>query len=872
MDDRLDTSEAASPTEPDGEGAPALVNLLIDQRGLPDKLSGQTVPEYLMTGPIGLSVQWLHLHGRECRARTCSHTPGPLRRLLKFQEKAIAEQHQLIHRALWDHPDSPMVQAIRDRIVVIDDDLARVLDEQAARDVFHEYVDADALGLPRFAAVLWARGLEDPDERQLFRLLPLFGRYESSGEVLKESPKQEVPEKDRLKRKRKEAEKNVKELTAEIQALTSKARERKKRIETLERDLERAQEGGAAAQRRSNELQEALQVSEENVRNSQREARETDKAAKKSGRLVSELRGALADAEGRLEQSESEQATFRRQLALAQAESEQLGAELRSVPRGKDAVAAFLATEEEEIDLDILSKEGADERRARTRHALHRKLESAFLEAYPEFKAPRPAHTLGLRSIHFHALGGGAEVGRSSYLLEIGSSRVLVDCGIAVGRQPTEMAPDIGDIGPLDAVVLTHAHTDHLGWLPVLIKQQKNDLPIYCSEETFSIAPIMLRDAHANYERRLAEERLVASQDPDAEEVVEDYTDEDRKSVEARLRLLRWEDPSDITGGLKLRIFRSGHILGAASVLIEGGNRRVVMSGDISSERQKTVWPARPPSDLGDVDFLVLESTYGDRNTDAGQASRDELVDFVRRATEKGTALLPCFALGRSQEVLRILLDAKDAKEIDQEVMVFVDGLIRKIIPTYVEKECLPEHGYQQIRNPQERAMAIADCERSGTRAVVVSTSGMLSGGPIIEWARHLLSNPRHRLALLGYQDGESAGGRLRKLNAQGRPPYRVSLRGEEGELIEVQITNPVAEIGLSAHADQRGLVEYSRAISPKSIALVHGEPPKQAVLKRSSKRSCLGRRSHVRGQNESKSYEALDRGASGASKGSRAH
>ncbi len=833
MDDRLDTTETASVSGLNDEHL--LNNLLIDVRGLSDELSADTVPETLMVVPIHCSIQWLYQHGRRCKPRGCTHTPRPLRALLGFHsKKAIAAQHQNIYGELWRHPDFLMVEAVRSRILEVEASLAQALDDGPSMAAVQAHIDDEEDGVIRLAATLWARGLTSPVERRLFRLLPLLAPLEPDAEdTSTPSAEAEPSEKEKAKEKREKLESRVTELEAEVREQRARSRDRKKKAEGLQRDLERARKEAAAAEGRVDELQTTSESLGQELRKREREARESTKAAQSSKRLNDDYRKELLQTEQQLDRSEEELSALRRDLARALDESEKLKASLRSLPRGKNAVAAFLAAEEDEIDQDLNIKQGADKQRAKSRHALHRKLETAFLNAYPQFKAPRPAHTLGLRGVYFHALGGGAEVGRSSYLLEIGSTRVLVDCGIAVGRDPSAMAPDIADIGPLDAVILTHAHTDHIGWLPVLIRHQRNELPIYCSEETFSIAPIMLNDAHDNYRRRLAEERLIASRNPDAEEVLEEYTDDDRRDVEARLRFLRWDDPSDISGGLKLRLFKAGHILGAASALIEGGGRRVVVSGDISSEPQRTVFPARPPSDLGDVDFLVLESTYGDRCTDAGQSSRDQLVDFVRRATEEGTALLPCFALGRGQEVLRILLDAKDAKEIDQDVTIFVDGLIRKIIPTYIDRGSLPEHGYEQIRNRQARAMAIAGCQRSNARAVVVSTSGMLNGGPIVEWSRQLLSNPRHRLALLGYQDGESAGGRLRKLNDQGRPPYRLSLMNEDGELTEVKIANPVREIGLSAHADQHGLIEYARAISPGSIALVHGEPSSQAALQK---------------------------------------
>jgi Cft2 family RNA processing exonuclease len=329
----------------------------------------------------------------------------------------------------------------------------------------------------------------------------------------------------------------------------------------------------------------------------------------------------------------------------------------------------------------------------------------------------------------------------------------------------------------------------------------------------------------------LAREERNAAHNPEATAVIEQYTRDDLYDVKTRLHALRYDEPFDIPGtAVRVTLFPAGHILGAASILLEGGGRRVVLSGDISSEYQATTPPANPPRDLPDVDLLVLESTYGGRTRPPGVA-QSELVEFVRRATENGTAILPCFALGRGQEVLELLLAARERGDLDSSIAIWVDGLIRRILPIYVERNRVRASGYHMV-GPGERGFAIADCQRPGSRAIVVTTSGMLTGGPVIEWAQALLADPRHRLALLGYQDEESGGGRLgRQLRGRARPPYDLPLRDEEGEEVRLRISGPLQEISLSAHADQDGLVEFAEAIRARQIALVHGDPDAQAAL-----------------------------------------
>jgi predicted metal-dependent RNase len=194
---------------------------------------------------------------------------------------------------------------------------------------------------------------------------------------------------------------------------------------------------------------------------------------------------------------------------------------------------------------------------------------------------------------------------------------------------------------------------------------------------------------------------------------------------------------------------------------------------------------------------------------------------------------LPCFGLGRGQEVLEILLKARRNGELDPSVVIWVDGLVRKILPIYVERGKVDPDGYELVGlGERERQFAIDSCRHPDSRAVVVTTSGMLNGGPILKWADALLRHPQHGIALLGYQDeGSSAGGALRKLTETKSPPYVLRVRGEDGDEVQVKIEMKPGSIGLSAHADEDGLVDFARSISARHIALVHGEPRAQEAL-----------------------------------------
>jgi len=823
-----------------------LLKLLSGPRSISGEFSGATVPDRLMRLPIGCAAAWLHHHGRRCRQPRCPDTPGPLRRLLKVHSSdIIIKSSPQIHAELWLHPDKTMVRQVRQMLRDSHQELADAVTngDILAPDRLQKTLDHGGdTQVELLAALLWADGLKDPAKSDLFRLLPSFLEPENPTETSThpETTAPESTEKPRHRQKRQAAEAKVADLEGELVQTRTRLRERAEEatrgtaeIQRLQTALENQIASTDAAGEELGGFRKRTSELTIQVRDAERNSRRTQESNTR-------LREELGRERDRADQLEADRLRLTRELALARSEAESREAQLRAIPRGADAVADFLAEEEARIDQDLVIKQGGDRLRAEQEHTMREKLERTFRSAYPEYVPPRPRAIGETRQLRFTALGGGAEVGRSAYLIEIGSSRILVDCGIAVGRTNSAgnpdleaMIPDLAHVGSLDAVVLTHAHTDHIGWLPALVAHQDPTVPIYCSEDTAAIVPIMLDDARRHYESFLAERQLLAAHNPHAEPVEEAYSPDDLYNVRTRLRALRYDEPRDILGGLRLTIWPAGHILGAASVLLDGGGRRVMLSGDISSEAQETVSAAVPPTDLDPVDLLVLESTYGDKPATASAAAkRQELIEFVSKTTQHGTAILPCFALGRGQEVLQILLRAKTDHQIDKFVTIWVDGLIRQINPLYMDRGKLDSDGFQVV-GPGERRLAIDDCQRPESRAAIVTTSGMLNGGPVVEWASRLLGDKRHRIATLGYQDEGSAGGALgRQLRQRSGPPYDLPILRDNGKRETLHIKGPITQLGLSAHADQNGLVEFAKSIPANYIALVHGEPEAQEALR----------------------------------------
>jgi Cft2 family RNA processing exonuclease len=843
--------EATEPSDPSnpmtpGTDAPALQDRALPQgviaealsrsRRIP-KLDATGVPVWLMADPIQAGLSWLRAHGAVCRnPRNCNETPGPLRRLLKQRPKAQEGQALLIHDSLWRFESFEMIaqarQMVRDRHSV----LVEEIDSEAlfAEDRLQALLGAEDLDVVGLAAALWASGLATPAARELFRLLPAFYPSDSMPTPAQASAPSVAAvetEKTRHRDKRLELQAKVTELESQISRLRRDLKDRGKERTRSQTLINSLREQAAIAEASAEAARQGIDDLEHKWREARQEAathrKERDHATSAGNALRKELDRAI----GELSNAETERGAVVLALASAQTKIDALESQLAAIPRDTDAIADWLAREEVRLNEDVLTLQGGDRERAAEGKRLRRKLEHAFREAYPDYVPPRPAPIGEKRRVDFVARGGGSEVGRSCYELQLGPHKFLVDCGLAVGRRAEDQIPDLVGLERLHALLVTHAHTDHVGWIPALAAQVEHRFPIYCTSVTTRLLPIMLNDSRRHYERSMAERQLIAAHDPFATEVVEAYTRDDVYDVETRLREARMSERQNIAGtDVFATFFTAGHILGAASILIEGGGRRILFSGDISSERQHTVAGFSLPEDLEPVDLLVLESTYGDRSRDPLAVAEGALVKFVRDTVQNGIALLPSFALGRAQEVLAILARARKDRELPSDLRIVVDGMIKTVNEVYSEYDKLDPSDFDQISVRADRDLVITEASR-GTPTVVVTTSGMLAGGPIVDWASRLLPNPRNRMALLGYQDEGAPGGALRKA-ASGRPPYSLSLRGDGGEEIVVRVAAPVIDIPLSAHADQAGLVAYARRARSDRIVLVHGGDQSRERLK----------------------------------------
>ncbi|MBI3951020.1 MAG: MBL fold metallo-hydrolase [Acidobacteria bacterium] len=434
--------------------------------------------------------------------------------------------------------------------------------------------------------------------------------------------------------------------------------------------------------------------------------------------------------------------------------------------------------------------------------------------------------------MHITFLGGGDEIGASSAIVEIGSGRVLVDCGIRMtgeSRLPDLAAISSPEFKGIDAVILTHAHMDHSGALPVF-HQHFPGVPIYATGPAGALVEVLLRDSINVMKSKLESEGELPLYSATAVE-----------SLLERIIPVPFGSPMEIgRTGMTVTWFPAGHILGAASVGIEGVEQgrtaRVLVSGDISVSDQLTVPGMLAPAGFR-PDVLVMESTYGNRLHSPRGLEEKRLVEMVAGVIERrGKLLIPAFAIGRAQEVTLVLLREFRAGRLAR-FPVYIDGMVRSVCGVYslfpahqtpYARRLIEQHGnpffnvvdeIQPVASPKER-----DAILNGPPCCIIASSGMLTGGASTYYAQGLVESELNGIAITGYQDEEAPGRRLLEL-----------AEGETSEIViggrALQVKCSVAKYALSAHADANEIASLVEAINPREVVLVHGDGSARPAL-----------------------------------------
>lgn len=430
-----------------------------------------------------------------------------------------------------------------------------------------------------------------------------------------------------------------------------------------------------------------------------------------------------------------------------------------------------------------------------------------------ELANPRVARAqLVAQALSVEMLGGGTEVGGSCALVSGSSTRILVDAGIRPGaRSDDELPPPrlraALDAGPIDGIVLTHAHADHIGWVPAIVAAHP-DTPIYTTRGTAELLPAMWTDSARIYRDR----------------DTPPYSEDDVQRALAQVSATPFNRPVQI-GDLTISLFPAGHILGAAGVHLTDGIHRVVISGDVSGPGQQTVGGWHLPDDAKHPDLLVLESTYGAAppSTPRARVVQDFVRDVSLTVSNGGTVLVPAFAIGRAQEIAMICAEHLPG------LPVRIDGLARDITTLYEQHNDPAGHPisvYSDAIQPVRKGHTSRAVE-TFNGGVVITTSGMLNAGPAVRWARRILPDPRSSLAIVGYQDPNSPGGRLLKMTSG----ERIELPDGRGTNVKIDINATVRQYGLGAHASSDELVTIATQVRAGTTMLVHGDPDARAAL-----------------------------------------
>jgi metallo-beta-lactamase family protein len=431
-------------------------------------------------------------------------------------------------------------------------------------------------------------------------------------------------------------------------------------------------------------------------------------------------------------------------------------------------------------------------------------------------------------------LGGAGTVTGSKHLIDTGQAQILVDCGLFQGlaslRRRNWAAPPI-DWRALDAVVLTHAHLDHSGYLPVLARHGWSG-PVFTTEGTAQLAAIVLADsAHLQEEdARFANERGWSKHHP----ALPLYDARDAARACALFRPVQMGEPVEIANGVTLTFGRAGHILGSAwaHLQVATGEKpsSVVVSGDLGREGHPLL---REPEPRPDCDALLVESTYGDRSRSDTAAALDQLAATITRTVHRGGSILvPAFAVDRTEVLLAALSTLLRAGRIPQVPVVLDSPMALNCLTSYrtaiaqrwpeirdgLDAALLDPANLIEVRTADE-SMHWNDPRQP---AVIISASGMATGGRVLHHLRHLLPDRRHTVAIIGFA---AQGTRARQL-VDGAHDVKI-----HGEYVPVR-AEIVAFDAFSAHADADELVAWASAgDAPRTSYVVHGEEQSSATL-----------------------------------------
>jgi len=443
--------------------------------------------------------------------------------------------------------------------------------------------------------------------------------------------------------------------------------------------------------------------------------------------------------------------------------------------------------------------------------------------------------------IEVQLLGAAQEVTGSRHLVRTSRASVLLDCGLFQGRRRETFARnrELGfDPATVDAVVLSHAHIDHSGGLPVLCARGFQG-SIYATAATVDLCAPMLMDAAMLQESDARHIQRLIERGDDLEPVEPLYGQQDVVRVLDQMVGLPYHRPHPIAPGITVELLDAGHVLGSAIVVLDieddGLSTRLAFTGDLGRHHMPIL---RDPEVPSRVETLLMESTYGDRRHEPIEQTGEALAETIRRTTERGgKVVIPAFALERAQELIYRLKLLRESGRIPA-IPVYVDSpLTVKLTDVFrLHPECYDAEARRLVQRSSspfdlEGLRYVSDAEDSKAidaeerPSIIIAGSGMCEGGRVLHHLRSIIGDPRHTIAIVGFQAQHTLGRRL----VERRPKVRI-FGLEHDRRAEVVVLN-----GFSAHADQADLLDFAeeaRRRGPlRHLLLVHGEPAAQEAL-----------------------------------------
>ena len=429
-------------------------------------------------------------------------------------------------------------------------------------------------------------------------------------------------------------------------------------------------------------------------------------------------------------------------------------------------------------------------------------------------------------AIRFTNLTRAVEIGANSYLLEIDGKGVILDSGMHPKVDGELGLPNhsLVDDDSCDGIIVSHAHHDHIGTLPLLMRRQPR-APVFMTEATRQLSDVMLHNS-VNVMTRRSEEGVTG---PPL------FTHREVDLCTKRWRPAPLHQSFDLTGerlrvgeaaDVSIEFFDAGHILGSAGAMIRGGGRSIFYTGDVNFEDQTLMQGARFPS--GKVDVLIMETTRGDYPTPPGfsrAAEERRLAETIQNAFARGGAvLLPLFALGKTQELLAMFFDFRRRGLLKRDCAIYIGGLSAKLTDIHDKLAHHVPRQHHDLQLREQVAPFVVGGQQAGELPlkpgrIYALSSGMMTENTISNTvAAQVLSDPKQTLIFVGYADPESPGGRIRA--------------AKTGDLVQLSADMPpqplrcaVETFNFSGHASRESLRDYAKRLAPKKIILVHGDP-----------------------------------------------